>query len=167
MGDQLGQRQADAVGSLQKVECGRVVLRGVHPGAYGGHLLVAEVVMVVDNAFPSIHEKAHFAQAAAALHELPGVGPGLAYARALKDEVRQAAAVVLFHGIQQFVQIRVPGEVIRAGGSHFPGQFQAGVIAVHSDDGFNAQRAQRGDLKKADGAAALHENHGIELEEPG
>lgn len=67
--------------------------------------------MVVDNAFPSIHEKAHFAQAAAALHELPGVGPGLAYARALKDEVRQAAAVVLFHGIQQFVQIRVPGEI--------------------------------------------------------
>ena len=123
--------------------------------------------MVVDDAFPAVHEKAHFTQAAAALHELPGVCPGLAYARALEDEIRQAAAVIFLHRVKEAVQVRVMREIIRARGAHFLSQFQAGIIAVHGDDGFNAQRAQRGDLEQADRAAALHEHHGIELEQSG
>ena len=107
VGNQLGQRQADSVGALEEVKRGWVILRGIHPGAYGGYFLVAEVEMMVDDAFPAVHEEAHLAQAAAALHELPGVGPGLADARALEHEIRQTAAVVRLHGVQQGVQVGV------------------------------------------------------------
>ena len=58
------------------------------------------------------------------------------------------------------------GKIVSAGGAHLLGQFQAGIVAVHGDDGFHAQCAERGDLEQADGAAALNEHHGIELEQP-
>ena len=167
MGNQLLDGDTHFLGLGQEAQSVDVFLSAVNPGANQGDFLVAQVEVGVHGALASVDEEAHLAVAAATTDILVSISSSLGNTSALEDEVSTEAlgqsldlSDALFDGLQF-------AEVDDVGSAHFLSQVQTGLDTVNSDDVDNAGSLQNGDLHQTDGATALNQNGGGEVDDVG
>jgi len=163
MGNQLLYGDAHFLSLLQEAQGGDVLVGTVDPGAHQVDLLIAQVEVGIHGAVACIDEEAHLAVTAATTDILISISRSLRNTGALEDKVcTEAVSQLLDLGNTLFDGLELT-EVDDVSSTHFLGKCQTGIHTVNCNDIDNTGGLKNSDLHEADGATALYQDGGAEV----